>query len=613
MQDSDPKAPSTRGRTPFVVTALLVIAIAATLAVLYKPWNPLRYGRAEPPLPSSADLEPPLARRIQERVERVRAEPYDARAWGQLGETYDVHEHYTQAIFCYERAQKLDPKEARWPYLLGIAQRIGDQKAAIACFERAIALAPGMASAHFFAAHGYWQSERYDDAAREFQRADELQADVPATKIGLGKVALSKNDPKRALEFLTRAEELHPATSEARWLSAAAWRALGDEAKAATFAGIGDPPPKQEVFPDRLRAEQFRVEGVTLHWARERSNLALTNGQPEQAVKEIQTYLDQVPTSAAALAALGDVYMQIEKPEEALTRYQAALTVDPTRAATLAELGNALARTGRAEEGIAKVRQALALEPANLDFKSTLVGLLVRNQDAASRAECLTLIREISQARPEDAIAWINLAQAESANQNPDAALAAFQHALTIAPDDPGVRHEYGVLCARLGRMPEAAEAFAAVVRMAPTRMEARSNLIRALTELRREKEAIAAVRGALELAPKSVQLRAQLAWLLATSSDDAARSGTEALELARTLVQESGEKNPEMLVIQGAAQAEMGDFPSGSKSIDAALELLKPKPGEVVADAMLSTIIDKALGCRKAFKEGKAFRATAL
>ncbi|HUR28509.1 MAG TPA: tetratricopeptide repeat protein [Planctomycetota bacterium] len=612
MQIFLPSPRSTRGRTPLVVTAALVLAIAATLAVLYKPWNPLRYGRAEPPLPSAGELEPPLARRIQERVDRVHASPYDAKAWGQLGETYDVHEQYPQAIFCYERAQKLDPKEARWPYLLGIAQRIGDQKAALACFERAIALAPDMASAHFFAGHGYLQSERYDDAAREFQRADELQPDVPATKIGLGKVALSKNDPQRAIECLTRAEELHPATSEARWLLAAAWRAQGDEAKAATFANAGDPPPKQEVFPDRLRAEQFRAEGVTLHWARERARLALDAAQPEQAVKELQAYLDQVPTSAMALSALGDVYMQVEKPEEAVARYQAALTVDPTRAGTLAALGNALARTGKPEEGLAKIRQALALEPTNVDFKGSLAGLLVGKPDAASRAECLSLIREISQARPEDLISWINLAQAESANGNADAAIAAFQRALALAPEDPSVRHEYGVLCARLGRMAEAAEAFAAVVKAAPSRMEARSNWIRALTELGRDKEAIAAVRGALEIAPKSVQLRAQLAWMLATSTDDAARSGSEALTLAKALVQESAEKNSEMLVIQGAAQAELGDFPSASKSIDDALELLKPKPGEIVSDPMLSNIIDKALACRKAFKESKPYHAAA-
>ncbi|MEO6711387.1 MAG: hypothetical protein ABIP42_17530, partial [Planctomycetota bacterium] len=148
MQDQASLSRSVRvGRTPVIVTIALVLAIAAALTGIYKPWNFLRYGRAEPPLPSGAELEKPLADRIEERVEHVRAHPYEAKVWGSLGETYDVHGILPEAVFCYERAQKLDRKDPRWPYLLGLAQRIGDQKAALACFERAIALAPDMAAA----------------------------------------------------------------------------------------------------------------------------------------------------------------------------------------------------------------------------------------------------------------------------------------------------------------------------------------------------------------------------------------------------------------------------------------------------------------------------------
>ena len=61
--------------------------------------------------------------------------------------------------------------------------------------------------------------------------------------------------------------------------------------------------------------------------------------------------------------------------------------------------------------------------------------------------------------------------------------------------------------------------------------------------------------------------------------------------------------------MIRGAAEAETGDIPAGTKSVDAALELMKPQPGETVQDLGLIGIIDQALGCRKAFKEGKPFR----
>jgi tetratricopeptide (TPR) repeat protein len=615
MQEDQPshlpraaRAP-TSGRTPVIVSIALVLAIAAALTVLYKPWNPILYGRAQPPLPSSSDLEPPLAQRLEERIAAVRAKPYDARVWGMLGETYDVHEIYPQAIECFERAEKLDPKNPRWPYLLGLAQRIGDQKAALKCFERAIALAPDMAAAHFFAGHGYLQSERFDDAEREFTRAQELQADVPATLIGLAKVAQSKQDPKRALEFLERAMKHNPATQEARWLTAAAWRALGDEKQASQFANAGAPPPAQETYPDQLRAEELSREGVTLRFARTRAELLIARKNPDEAVKEITRYLDQVPTSALALIALGDVYLQIGKPEEAITRYQAALSIDPTQAGALGSLSTALARTGQRDEAIAKLRQAIALEPGRVEFKSGLAAMLAESSDKAEREESLALMLEVSTARPEDIATWVNLAQAQGANGHADEAMAAFQHALQLAPDEVGLRHQYGVLCARVGKLEAAAEAFAAVVKAQPSQNEARANLIHALTSLGRYPEIVTALREAHELSPASVQWRAQLAWMLATVPDDASRSGAEALTLARELDKATEGKNPEFLVILGAAQAETGDLASAKTSIEAALELMKPKGKEPMAEDKYTNIIARALGCRKAFAAGTAYR----
>src|SRR5688500_132665 len=128
------------GKTPLLVTVALVVAVAIVLSIVYQPWNVLRFGSATPPLPKATDLEAPLSERILERVAAVRAKPYDATAWGRLGETYDVHELFPEAIESYERAQRLAPKEARWPYLLGVAQRIGDQRAALRSFETALAL-----------------------------------------------------------------------------------------------------------------------------------------------------------------------------------------------------------------------------------------------------------------------------------------------------------------------------------------------------------------------------------------------------------------------------------------------------------------------------------------
>ncbi len=599
------------GKTPLLVLAVLALAIGLALCLLYRPWNLLRYGSATPPLPASSELEAPLSERIQTRIAAVREHPYDATAWGQLGETYDVHQIFPQAIVCYERAQLLAPEEARWPYWLGIGQRVGNQSAALACFERTIALAPDWAAAHFYAGHGYLSSERLDDAVREFERALQLEPEAPAALIGLAKVALSRNDPKQALEYLERANHATQRTQESRWLMAAAWRALGDEAKAQTYSDATQ-PPSQEPFPDKLRAELLRDEGVTLIFARQRADAYFANGEKDRAIAELQSYVEKVPKSAPALVALGDLYMRAGKPEDAIARYQAACTLDGTLAAAFSQWGSALARTGKVPEGAAKLRQALALEPSKVEYKSDLGAVLCGSAQKEEREEGLRLLGEVAQARPEDPSLRLNFAQALRANGRPDEAVAAFQRALDLAPNDVRMRFEFGMLCATSGHMEEAAAAFGRVVELDQSQMSARLNHIRALNELGRYKQALAALRTARELDPKSVEIRAQIAWILSTSPDDATRSAAEGLALAQELARESENKNPEMLVILAAAEAESGDLEGASVTLDGALELLKPKAPEPVSNPAQVAIIDRALAMRKAFKAGKPFRMAA-
>ncbi len=597
------------GRTPLLVLAVLALAIGLALCLLYQPWNLLRYGSATPPLPASSDLEAPLSERIQARITAVREHPYDAAAWGQLGETYDVHQIFPQAIVCYERAARLAPTEPRWPYWLGIGQRVGNQSAALTCFERTIALAPDWAAAHFYAGHGYLSSERLDDAVREFERALELEPEAPAALIGLAKVALSRNDANKALEYLERANHTTLKTKESRWLMAAAWRALGDETKAQSYSTLNEPPPLQEPFPDKLRAKLLRDEGVTLLFARQRADAYLANGENDRAIAELQTYVEKVPKSAPALAALADLYMRAGKLEDAIARYQAACTLDATLASAFSQWGSALARTGKLPEAIAKLRQALGLEPAKVEFKSDLAAVLCSSEQKEDREEGLALLGEAAQARPDDPSLRLNFAQALRANGRLDEAVAAFQRALELKPNDARMRFEFGMLCATAGHMEEAAAAFGRVIELDPSQMSARLNHVRALSELGRHKQALAALRVARELSPKSLDIRAQIAWILSTSQDDAARSAAEALALAQELTLETENQNPEMLVILAAAEAESGEIEGATVTLEGALELLKPKTPEPVSNPALVAIIDRALAMRKAFKAGKPYR----
>ncbi len=73
---------------------------------------------AEPPAIPDDVTDPPIRRIIAAKRAAVVADPRSATAWGELGMAFDTHERWEQAQTCYERAMKLAPSDARWPFLL---------------------------------------------------------------------------------------------------------------------------------------------------------------------------------------------------------------------------------------------------------------------------------------------------------------------------------------------------------------------------------------------------------------------------------------------------------------------------------------------------------------
>ena len=75
---------------------------------------------------------------VEEVADRLRAGGHDAFAFRcDVSDSNDVHDMAPEALECYERCSVLDPSGFRWPYFRGILTRIGDQKRALAEFQRA--------------------------------------------------------------------------------------------------------------------------------------------------------------------------------------------------------------------------------------------------------------------------------------------------------------------------------------------------------------------------------------------------------------------------------------------------------------------------------------------
>jgi tetratricopeptide (TPR) repeat protein len=94
-------------------------ALFAVAAIAYYLWPGGRGTAAilPPPVPDGL-IDPPARDLVEGKRRAVLAAAQNGTVWGELAMAFDAHDASAEAMVCYRRAMDLDPKDARWPYLL---------------------------------------------------------------------------------------------------------------------------------------------------------------------------------------------------------------------------------------------------------------------------------------------------------------------------------------------------------------------------------------------------------------------------------------------------------------------------------------------------------------
>lgn len=121
---------------------------------------------------------------------------------------------------------------------------------------------------------------------------------------------------------------------------------------------------------------------------------------------------------------------------------------------------------------------------------------------------------------PEEAAAHFNLANALAAAKRRDEAMEQYQRALALSPDHSEAHNNLGKLLLTAGRAPEALSHFEQAVAANPRNAQARTNLGVLLAQSGRVPEAIEQLRRAIALAPDDVDAHNNLGLFLAMSGD---------------------------------------------------------------------------------------------
>jgi tetratricopeptide (TPR) repeat protein len=380
-QPAPPPAASGRRRHPWLVGgavagALLVLALGL--------WLWLR-PRPDPPLPDLTDVDPEVAELIADARRGVVKAP-SARTWGHLGMVFRAHDFAEESNHCFREAERLNPRDARWPYLQGLTVVLTDPEAGIPYLERAVErcgdepLAPRLRLAEVLLERG-----RLQEAQSHLEQALGRQPDNLRARLGLGRLALLREQWRAGLEPLAACQEDGHARRLAHTLQAEAWGRLGEAERARAEQDQAAKLPEDERWPDPFVDEVLRLQRG-LRARLETADGLKRGGRSEQALELLKDTADKYPRSVKAHLLLGEVYLQLGRPDLAEPSYRHAVQADPDAAEAWFSLGVAQAED-RPREAADSFRRAVRLKPNHAWAHFNLGQMLKKLGDPAGAAD----------------------------------------------------------------------------------------------------------------------------------------------------------------------------------------------------------------------------------
>ena len=311
----------------------------------------------------------------------------------------------------------------------------GNQGEALKAFDAAIRIAPQMPEAHCNRAVALQDLGRLEDALAAADRALRYRPQYAMAHYNRGNILKALDRLEEAVEAYTKALAQGPDFAEAllnRGLARNALRqwlqALGDFNRALTYR------------PRYAAAHVGRAEAY-----RGLSDLAAALGAIDAAVS-----IEPDNTDAALMKA--DLLLAVERYDEALALTDAIVARDPTSSRVHTLRAQALRELQRYDEALAVAEVAVKLEPDSIN---------------AQVAHAMTLAGVGRFQESLDALAVAEELGAEGANYleargiitgafgDPTGALAWFDRAVELAPDNAGLRYNRSFAYLSLGRLEE--------------------------------------------------------------------------------------------------------------------------------------------------------------
>jgi tetratricopeptide (TPR) repeat protein len=201
----------------------------------------------------------------------------------------------------------------------------------------------------------------------------------------------------------------------------------------------------------------------------------------------------------------------------------------------------------------------------------------------------------------DNLMAELNLGEAVYKLGRTPEAIAHFERALQIDPNQAWVYSSMGAALLETGRPNESLSSLQKAIELDPKSSDAHYNLGNTFLQMGRAKEAVAHYKQALDLLPDDTETMNNLAWVLATSPDALARDGEKAVQLAERADVLTKNASPIISATLAAAYAEAGRFPDAIKTAQRAIQLALNEGNNSRADSIRNQLL--------VYRSGQAFR----
>lgn len=397
----------------------------------------LRNQGPEPPVVRLPVPDLEVAGAIEQAREGVRRARRSSEAWGRLGLLLAAHDIFAEADACFVQAERLDPREPRWPYYHALSLYAGYPEAALPPLRQAVALWGDRAeTARLWLAEMLLEQGCLDEAGQHFRRVLRKDLDNLRAHYGLGRLAFERGDLAGSLYYLRRSVKAPFARKGSHTLLAKVYQQQGDTAAAAgelrQAAGLANDPP----WPDPLWEE---VQGLKVgRLARlDRATQLVRQDRFDEAEALLRQLVRDYPDSSRPWIILGRLCMHRNRLPDAERALRTAVDLDPDSADAHFLLGVTLLQRGQPAVAGPHFRRVIAVKPTDAAAHSNL-GLCLRRQ--GDRAGAVEALRTAVRCNPQLVDAHLYLGEWLAEDGRPAEAGTHLRQAAALAPDSAEVK-----------------------------------------------------------------------------------------------------------------------------------------------------------------------------